>query len=1026
MNIAESFIRNKVISWMLTIILLVGGALSYSSLSRLEDPEFTVKDAVIVTQYPGAAPEQVEEEVTYVLENAIQQLLYVDYIRSISTAGLSQITVTMKRIYGPEILPQIWDELRRKVNDVAPKLPPGVSPPIVNDDFGDVYGLLLSVIGDGYSYKELTDYVDFLRRDLVLVKGVGKVAVNGMQQEQVFVEISRARLALLGIPLNRIYDILATQNIVSNAGAVKVGSEFIRFHPTGEFSNVNELGNLLISSQGNQELIYLRDVAKIKQGFQEVPTHINSLNGREAITIGVSFASGFNVVEVGKAIDKRLQEIKYAQPIGIELFTLYDQPKLVAASINAFVVNLLEAVIIVIVVLLLFMGLRSGLLIGLILFLTVLGSFIFMKIADIELQRISLGALIIALGMLVDNAIVITEGILIGMQRGLSKIQAAAAIVKQSIWPLFGATVIAVTAFAPIGLSEDSTGEMLASLFYVLFISLMLSWFTAISLTPFFADLFFKEELKQGTKNDSSSEIADPYKGMFFILFKKLLDVSLRNRTVTIIAAIGLMVVSTYGFQKVKVVFFPAMTTPMFLVDYWRAQGTDIRDTFADIQELEEWLAKEAGVQQVSSNTGKGGIRFMLTYAPEKIYSNYGQLLVEVDDYRQIDTLVKKIEVHLAENYPDSLHKFKKFELGPSKDGKLEARFSGSDPDELRKIAVQAKAIMAADPGISALRDDWKDRTKLIRPQFSESQARRAGLNKQELDDVLLMSFSGKQIGLYRDGTTLLPIIARPPAEERLDVDSLPNLQIWSPVFEQYIPIEQVTSEFKTQWEDPIINRRDRKRTITIIADPNILGEDTTNDIFKRIRSQIEAIELPAGYFLQWGGEFESSADAQGPLFRALPIGLLLMFIITVLLFKTVRQPIAIWSTVPMAIIGVSIGLLVTNSAFTFMALLGFISLIGMLIKNGIVLVDQINMESSEGKEMYQAIFDSAVSRVRPVSMAAITTILGMIPLLFDAFFSSMAVTIMFGLGFSTLLTLIVVPAIYSALYKVKYQQLVQ
>jgi len=1021
MNIAESFIQNKVISWMVTIILLVGGILAYMSLSRLEDPEFTVKDAVIVTQYPGASPEQVEEEVTYVLENAIQQLQYVDYIRSISSAGLSQITVTMKRIYGPEILPQIWDELRRKVNDITPQLPPGVSSPVVNDDFGDVYGLLLSVFGDGFSYKEITDYVDFLRRELVLVQGVGKVAVSGMQQEQVFVEISRSKLSLLGIPLERIYDILATQNIVSNAGAVKVSSEFIRFHPTGEFTNVKELEDLLISSQGSQELIYLRDVATVKRGFQEVPTHLNSFNGREAITIGVSFATGFNVVQVGETIDARLLELEYARPIGIELSTLYDQPKLVAESITAFVVNLLEAVIIVIVVLLLFMGLRSGLLIGLILFLTVLGSFIFMKLADIELQRISLGALIIALGMLVDNAIVITEGILIGMQRGLSKIQAAAAIVKQSIWPLFGATVIAVTAFAPIGLSEDSTGEMLASLFYVLLISLMLSWFTAISLTPFFADLFFKQELKDGPSGD----IADPYKGAFFVFFKKLLDICLRNRSVTIGAAIGLLVAATYGFQSVKVVFFPVMTTPMFFVDYWRNQGTDIRETFTDIQELEKWVAKQPGVLQVSSNTGKGGIRFMLTYTPEKIYSSYGQLMVEMDDYKKIDTLIARMDAHLFENFPDATIKFKKFELGPSKDGKIEARFSGHDPNELRKIAVQAKAIMAADPGIVALRDDWKARTKLVRPQFSESQARRAGLNKQELDDVLLMSFSGKQIGLYRDGTTLMPIIARPPAEERLDIDSLPNLQIWSPVYEQYIPIEQVISGFETEWEDPIINRRDRKRTIMVAADPNILGEDTANDIFNRIRPKIEAIELPAGYVLEWGGEFESSADAQGPLFRSLPMGLLLMFIITVLLFKTVRQPLAIWSTVPMAIIGVSIGLLATNSAFTFMALLGFISLIGMLIKNGIVLVDQINLESSEGKETYHAIFDSAVSRVRPVSMAAITTILGMIPLLFDAFFSSMAVTIMFGLGFSTILTLIVVPAVYSALYKVKYQPLV-
>ena len=814
MNIAEYSIKNKVISWMLAIIFLGGGILSYTGLSRLEDPQFTVKDAVIITQYPGASPRQVEEEVTYPIENAIQQLQYVDYIRSISSNGLSQITVTMKRIYNKDDLPQIWDELRRKINDLVPSLPPGVKPPIVNDDFGDIYGLLFSIVGDGFSYKEISDYVDYLKRELVLVEGVGKVTVAGQQQEQVFVEISRSKLALLGIPYSRIYEILAAQNIVSNAGAVKLAEEYIRFHPTGEFQDVTELGNLVISSSGDKNLIYLQDVATISRGFQEVPTHINSLNGREAITLGISFATGFNVVKVGEALDQRLRELEYARPIGIEIGILYNQPKLVSASIKNFIVNLLEAVAIVIVVLLIFMGLRSGLLIGLILFITVVGSFIFMKLIDIELQRISLGALIIALGMLVDNAIVVTEGILIGMKRGLSKIEAASAIVKQTIWPLFGATVIAVTAFAPIGLSNDSTGEMLGSLFYVLLISLMLSWFTAITLTPFFADMFFKEEINKGETEESS----DPYAGLFFVLFRKVLDICMRYRAITAVGAVVLLLASAYGFQTIKVVFFPSMTTPIFLVDYWRSQGTDIRDTFKDIQEIESWLSKQEGVVQVSSNTGKGGIRFMLTYAPVKIYPSYGQLMVEMDDYKKIDALIALIGSHLDESYSHALHNFKQFELGPSKDGKIEARFSGPDPDKLRNLAIQAKDIMRKDRGVVGLRDDWKERSKLVRPQFSEVQARRAGISKQNLDDVLLMSFSGKPIGLYRDGTTMLPIIARPPALQRLEIDSLSNLQIWSPVYSKYIPIEQVLSGFTTQWEDPNINRLDRKRTMTVIA----------------------------------------------------------------------------------------------------------------------------------------------------------------------------------------------------------------
>jgi len=1013
MNIAEFSIRNKLISWLITIILLVGGAISFSGLSQLEDPEFTIKDAVIVTQYPGASPQQVEEEVTYPLENALQQLAYVDYVRSVSTTGLSQITVTMKRQYNKNHLPQIWDELRRKINDLAPSLPPGVLPPLVNDDFGDIFGLLYAVIGDGYSYRELSDYVDYLRRELVLVEGVGKVSVAGKQQEQVFVEVSLTRMTRLGIPYQRIYDILATQNIVSNAGSIKVSTEFIRFHPTGEFQNVTELENLLISSSGDQNLIYLKDVAKVSRGFQEVPTHLVSLNGREAISLGISFASGFNVVDVGKRIDEKLIELEYARPVGIELAVLYDQPKLVAASIKAFAINLAEAVTIVIIVLLLFMGLRSGLLIGLILFLTVVGTFVFMKLHGLELQRISLGALIIALGMLVDNAIVVTEGILIGMQRGLSKIEAASAIVKQAIWPLLGATVIAVTAFAPIGLSQDSTGEMLGSLFYVLLYSLMLSWFTAITLTPFFADMILKP-----SKNDDQ---VDPYQGAFFNSFKSVLDVCLKHKTLTAAITVMLLVVSVYGFKQVKVVFFPAMTTPMVLVDYRKEHGTDIRQTFSEIQEIEPWILKQEGVTQVSSNTGKGGQRFMLTYSPEKIFASYGQFMVEFEDYTQIDSFIKVMSKHFETNYPDVNYDYKKFELGPSKDGKLEARFSGPDPDVLRELSVQAKEIFSQQVNAVGIRDDWKKRTKVIRPQFSEAQARRVGISKQDLDDVLQMSFSGKQIGLYRDGTTLMPIIARPPKNERSNIDTVNSLQIWSPVYERYISIEQVVQTFAVEWEDAAIYRRDRKRTITVIANADLLGGETSNEIYNKIRPEIEAMPLPKGYSLEWGGEAESSGDANEALMGSIPLGIAVMFIITLLLFNTVRQPLVIWSLAPMAIIGVSFGLLITNSPFTFMALLGFISLVGMLLKNGIVLVDQINLELAEGKLLYNAIFDSAVSRVRPVSMAAATTILGMIPLLFDAFFSSMAVTIMFGLGFATVLTLIVVPVIYAIVYRVDY-----
>ncbi|MFV2055319.1 MAG: efflux RND transporter permease subunit [Thiohalomonadales bacterium] len=1026
MNIAEYFIKNKVISWVLTLIFLIGGIISYNGLGRLEDPEFTVKDAAIITLYPGASAQQVEEELTYLLENSIQELPYVDYIRSISSQGLSQITVTMKRVYGPDQLPQIWDELRRKINDLTPRLPPGVSSPIVNDDFGDVYGLMYAVIADGYSYKEMSDYVDYLKRELVLIDGVAKIAIAGTQQEQVFVEISRAKLTNLGISSKRIFELLATQNVVSEAGAVKAGSEYIRFHPTGEFQDVKELEGLIISDYGAKELIFLGDVAEVYRGFQEVPNHINSVNGHRALTLGVSFASGYNVVDVGRLVRARLDELEYLRPVGIEMELIYDQPGVVEESVQDFIINLAEAIAIVIVVLLIFMGVRSGILIGLILLLTVLGTLLVMNIYAINLQRISLGALIIALGMLVDNAIVVVEGILIGMQRGLSKVQASVAIVRQTIWPLLGATVIAVTAFAPIGLSDDSSGEFLGSLFYVLLISLMLSWFTAISLTPFFADLLFKEKIKDGKTNGSSVDhtAKDPYQGAFFTVYRSLLNFCMKYRFATVVVLIAVLVASLFGFKEVKQVFFPYMTTPMFYVDYWRTQGTDIRETYKDIHELELWLSKNDKVKTVSSTIGKGGIRFMLTYAPEKIYPSYGQLIVETTSSEDIDTVIELISEYTSQYYPQAKVNFKKLALGGQVTAKIEARFMGADPDVLRKLSVQAKGILAADVATVAVRDDWRDRSKLVRPQFSEQRARLVGVSKQDLDSLLLYSYSGIQAGLYRDGTTLMPIIARAPASERLAIDSMRNLQVWSPVNKAYVPVEQVVSEFRVEWEDALIARRDRKRTITAMADANLLMDDTVAEIFARVRPKIEAIPIPSGYALEWGGEYESQNIARGALMGSLPLGILVMFMITVLLFNTLKQPLAIWSTVPLAIVGVTVGLLILDKPFTFTALLGLISLSGMLIKNGIVLVDQINSELKDGKEAYQAVFDSAVSRVRPVSMAAITTILGMIPLLSDVFFESMAAAIMFGLGFATVLTLVVVPLVYCLLYNIKYRPL--
>jgi multidrug efflux pump subunit AcrB len=1013
MDIARYSMTRKTTSWMFLLLLLVGGIVALTQLGRLEDPEFTIKQAMVITPYSGASAQQVEEEVTYRLENAIQELSYVDNIRSISKPGLSQITVEMKSIYRADDLEQIWDELRRKVNDTKRQLPPGTGEPIVRDDFSDVYGVMLAITGSDYSYKDIEHYADFLRRELVLVEGVGKVLLSGERQEQVIVEVSRAQLSNFGIPPQQVANLLQTQNAVANAGRVTINEESMRIATSGEFSSVEDMEKLVISNPGASERIYLRDVANIYRETKDIPDHVVRYNGKSALWLALSFADDVNVVEVGERLEQRLNELSYAQPIGMNVERIYDQPHEVENSVNTFLLNLVEAVAIVVVALLLSMGFRSGLLIGSVLLLTVLGTFIFMRLGDINLQRVSLGALIIALGMLVDNAIVIADGIMVGMRRGQSKVQAATQVVKQNQWPLLGATVIGIIAFAPIGLSSDATGEFAGSLFWVLLISLLLSWVTALTLIPFLADRLYSEK-------DIGDENDDAFKHPLYVKYRSALRVCLRHRVISMLAMVIMLVLAVVGFGQVKQAFFPPSTTPLFYVDLWYPQGTDIRHTEQDSKRLEDYLLDKQEVVSVATTVGQGAPRFTLTYLVEKSYESYAQLLVRVNDKEAMSPLMADIRERIKNAHPDVEDKLIRVEIGPATPAKIEARFSGADIQVLRQLSEKAQAIMRDDAGAVNIRSDWRQRTKLLQPEYDEAAGRRAGITKEDVNNVLLGNFVGQQIGVYRDGTDLLPIVKRAPAAERVDLNNWQELQIYSPVLDRFIPLAQVVRSIDTTWEDPLILRRDRKRTLTVMADHDILGSETAAQVFERVRPEIEAIELPLGYELSWGGEHEASNKAQKALFGALPLGFLVMFIITVLLFNSIRHAAVLWITVPLSIIGVTVGLLLLNKPFGFMALLGFLSLSGMLIKNGVVLLEQVNVELETGKSRVDALVEAAVSRVRPVGMAAATTILGMLPLLFDDFFASMATVIMFGLGFATVLTLFVVPVMYAIVQKVE------
>lgn len=1018
MQLTEYTLANRTVAWVVVLLLALGGLFAFNGLGRLEDPQFTIKQAMIVTQYPGASSQEVEEEVTLPIENALQQLPYIEHVVSITTAGMSQVEVEMKSIYRKDDLAQIWDEMRRKINDMASSLPPGVNAPIINDDFADVYGMFFAVTGEGYSFAELADYTDYLRRELALVDGVGKLITGGKRLEQVFIEVDRAKLAASGFSVQSISQALQGQNLVSDAGHIEVGSEYLRVSSVlhgGE--GLAALKSLLLGS-ANGQLVYLTDVANISLGYRDPPSHLYRFNGQPSLTLGVSFGPGVNVVKVGEAINERLQQLQYAQPVGMEVTAIYDQPRQVDASVDSFLWGLVQAVLIVVLVLMFTMGLKPGIIMSATLLLTIAGTFIVMNFFGVELHRISLGALIIALGMLVDNAIVITEGIMINVRQGMRKVEAAIRIVSHTRWPLLGATVIAITAFAPIGLSPDASGEFAGSLFWVLLISLFLSWVLAITLTPFFCYLLLGKrgpEPAAGSVNNTD----DPYAGVVYRKYLQLLHLCLRYRAITMAIMVALLLSGVMAFSHVNRAFFPDSPLPLFMVDYWLPEGSSISATEKDIKSLEAEVLALAEVKQVSASIGRGAERFMLTYAPEKSYPSYAQLIIELDDFAHMDGTIETIEQLLQNQYPQAFIRINRPSVGPASAAKIEARISGPDPVVLRQLGDQVIEQFNANPNASKIHQNWRERTKVLRPVFDAAAAQRLGITQTNLDQAIKMNVEGVNIGLFRQGADILPIIIRPPANERHGVDQLERVQVYSPVSQGYVNVGQFVRTVELDWEDPLILRRDKKRTLAVLADP--IASSNPFELLEQVRGPVEAIAMPPGYSLQWGGEYEVQEKANKAVFAFVPLGVLVMIMVNIIMFNSIRQTLVIWLTVPLAIIGVSWGLLIAGAAFSFTALLAVLSLVGMQIKNGIVLVEEIKRLNDEEQVPWSdAISRAAVSRLRPVSMAALTTILGMIPLLGDVFFKPMAVTIMAGLGFATILTLIVVPVLFALFYNVR------
>jgi len=1007
MKISDYALRNRVVIVVATFLLIVAGIISYVNLGRLADPTFKIKIALIVTPYPGASPEEVENEVSDLIEEAVQKLNVLDYVESVSQEGLSVVYVHLKDTVGPDQIQQVWDELRRKIVDVQGELPPGSGPSIVNDDFGDVYGIYFAISGDKFSYADLKNYAEFLKKKLLLVDDVAKIDLWGLQQEVINIEISRSKMVNLGISPTRIEGVIHSQNLVEPAGKVKVGKEYIRFQPTGNLASEEAIGNILLANSDGK-LIRLKEVASIKRGYISPPRRILRFNGEKAVGLGISVEDGGNVVTMGNAVKACLANLKDSLPQGMQINVINFQADRVTKALDLFIENLFEAVGIVIVLLLIFMGFRAGLIMGGVLLLTIFGTFLGMFIKGIELQKMSLGALVIALGMLVDNAIVVADGFLIKRQCGVPREQAATSTVNETQWPLLGATLIAILAFTAIGFSPGNTGEFCRSLFWVMAISLSLSWILAVTVTPLLCVWFLP---------DPKHKDSLPFQTRCHKLYRRFLHFCICNKLKTISTLIILIIIAAYCFSLIPPAFFSISGRNQFYIDYWRPESTHIMETSKDARKIEKFLKQQAGVKSVSSFIGEGSLRYILSYNYQYPNSSYAQILVETKDLDVINPLIKKINDFIKKHLPDSDAKIGRFREGPPVEYDIEVRIRGENSNVLHALSNKIKDIFYADGGAHNIRDDWRQSVKVLKPCYAEIKAPRCGISRSDLNRSLLASFKGLNIGLYREKDELIPIKIRTPDKERLSLDNFNSSQIWSSVANRFFPIRQIVKNLHIVSEIPIVHRRNREKTITVQCDSD---NEAASLVRARLLKKVENVDLPPEYSIEWGGEYEENMKGQRGLKKIFPFCIVGMFFLLVCLFNSVRQPAIIFIVLPLALIGVVAALLPFKLSFGFMAILGFLGLIGMMIKNSIVLLDQINLELKEGKVVYQAVLDASVSRLRPVSMASGTTILGVVPLLWSPFFAAMAATIMGGLFASTALTLLIVPVLYTIFFRVK------
>ena len=1008
MKLVKYFLSKKPVTILLLVLVLAGGLLAYVKMGKLEDAPFTIKQALVLTPYPGASPSEVQSQVTDVLEESIQALGELYYLKTENRAGLSKITVYVKKETRADEMQQLWDKLRRKVSDVQSKLPEGAGPSVVNDDFGDVLGVFYGLTGSGHSYRELEDEAKLIKNEILKVKDVAKVEIYGTQTPTIDISVSPSVMARSGITMADIARAFEAQNKVVDAGGIDVGSNRLRIESTGNFYSLDDIRNLTIVSRTGEHF-RLADITRIEESYQTPASNLMRINGQPAVGIAISTVPTGNVVDMAAAVKESLQQMSGSMPEGFELVTLYDQGYESAVANQGFILNLIISVLTVVAILLFFIGFKNGLLIGSGLVFSIFATLIVMLCTDIALQRMSLAAIIIAMGMLVDNAIVVSDSALVNMQRGMRKRVAIMRACSSTALPLLAATVIAILTFLPIYFSPHITGELLSSLVIVIGVSLMFSWVFALTQTPFFIQEFVRrprpEELKSAL-----------FDGKYYNMFRRSLRWVIKHRYATIACMVLLLVLSAWSFKFIPKVFVPALDKQYFTVDVWLPEGSNIDETGKLAEEMAEYIRTHGEAEMVSTFIGRTPPRYYLSNVAFGPQSNYTQLLVKCHTSEESRRLNAALQDSIRLKFPGPLIKVNKFELSPLTEAVIEARFLGPDPAVLDSLVGQAIEIMRRNPKVADARNEWGNMALMLRPVYDPVKAGELGITKAQMMQSVKSISDGVPVGIYRDNEKKVPVLLKSERYDITDAASLGNFSVWNG--ERSAPLSQVTERIETTWEFP--QMRTYNRQLSMAAMCGVKPGHTMAEVHGEIRSEIEAMPLPPGYTFFWDSQYKDQGEAMEAIAKYFPLAFLMLIVILVALFGNFRQPIIILCILPLSLIGVAVGMLLTGFDFGFFPIAGWLGLLGMIIKNVIVLIDEINIQRREGVPAYTAVIESTVSRTRPVLMAATTTILGMVPLLFDIAFGGMVATIIFGLTFATLLTLFVTPALYILFYRIK------